>query len=95
MVREREAMFEHVLRVTDYYDGIREGVALFRGAPYHFRSTGWLAGDPDEGEFELRPVDRDGDTPILARGDFRRSATAPDPQFPPLVPQEVQWTLIE
>ena len=88
-------MFEHVLRVTDYYDGIREGVALFHGAPHHFRSTGWLAGDPDEGHFELRPLGRETDNPILAHGEFRRSESAPDPQCPPLLPAEVQWTLVE
>lgn len=88
-------MFEHVLRVIDYYDGIREGVALFRGTPYHFRATGWLAGDPDEDQFELRPLNQESETPILARGEFRRSASAPDPECPPMVPQEVQWTLVE
>lgn len=95
LVQNREPMFEHVLRVDDYYDGIREGVALFRGTPYHFRATGWLAGDPDEDLFELRPVDREGEPPILARGDFRRSASAPDPQCPPLVPHDGQWTVVK
>jgi hypothetical protein len=88
-------MFEHVLQVTDYYDGIREGIALFRGTPHHFRSTGWLAGDPDEGHFELRPLEQPAASLILARGEFRRSSSAPDPQCPPIVPQEVQWTPVE
>jgi hypothetical protein len=87
-------MFEHVLEVTDYYEEIREGIALFRGTPHHFRSTGWLLGDPDEGQYELRPVGREDAPPIIARADFRRSASAPDP-CPPPVPLEVQWTLVE
>ena len=37
-------MFEHVLRGDDYYDGIRAGIALFRGVPYSFRDLGcgWI-----------------------------------------------------
>ncbi len=87
-------MFEHVLRVDDYYDGIREGIALFRGTPHYFRTLA-AQGDPDEDRFELRPVDEDTHRPILARAEFRRSASAPDPQCPPMVPQEVRWILVE
>jgi len=88
-------MFEHVLQVTDYYAGVREGTALFRGKPHHFRHTGWLAGDPDEDQFELRPLGEESAAPILAHGEFRRSDSAPDPQCPPMVPLEVHWTPVE
>jgi len=87
-------MFEHVAQVTDYYDGIREGIAHFRGAPHHFRHTGWLAGDPDEDQFELRPLGEDHAAPIIAHGEFRRSASAREQKGPPF-PLEVRWTLIE
>jgi len=90
-------MFEHVLRVDDFYDGIREGIALFRGVPHHFRTVGLGPGgcDPDEDRFELRPVGDDDVDAIVVRAQFRRSATAPDPQCPPIVPQEVQWMPID
>ena len=90
-------MFEHVLQVDDYYDGIRTGVALYRGLPHSFRTVGWVMGegDPNEDRFELRPMGRDAADPILARAEFRRSFTAPDPRCPPIVPHEVQWTPIE
>ena len=90
-------MFEHVLRVDDYYDGIREGIALFRGVPHHFRTLNWSEGegDPQEERFELRPADVRQGSIVVARAEFRRSETAPDPQFPPMIPQEVQWTPVE
>ena len=86
--------FEHVLRVTEYYDGLREGEALFNGRPHHFRNLGWLdgEGDPSEERFELRPVNQPNASAILVRAEFRNSATAPDPCCPPLVPQEVRWS---
>lgn len=33
--------FEHVLRVDDWHDGVRGGVALCQGVPHHFRWLGW------------------------------------------------------
>jgi hypothetical protein len=83
------------LRVDDYYGGIRSGIALFRGIPHAFRDLGWLGGDPDEDHYELRPVGEDAAPPIIARAEFRRSSTAPDPQCPPMVPQEVEWTPVD
>ena len=88
-------MFEHVLRVHDYYDGIRAGIALFRGIPHSFRDLGWLSGDPDEDRFELRPVGQDEAPPMIVHAKFRRSSTAPDPECPPMGPMDVEWTPVD
>jgi hypothetical protein len=91
------AVFEHVLRVDDWYDGVREGVALYRGAPHHFRWLGWDGAewDPDDDRFLLTPVEPGAGAPLVARGEFRNSATAPEPHFSTLRPQEVRWTPVE
>jgi hypothetical protein len=89
-----KAGFEHVLRVDHYYDGLREGIALFGGQPHHFRAVDWVdgEGDPGEDRFELRPIGDATAEVIVARAEFRNSSTAPDPQCPPLTPQEVRWS---
>lgn len=86
--------FEHVLRVDDWYDGVREGVALYRGAPHHFVWLGWEREDwdPDDDRYRLSPLDPARGEPFVVRGEFQNSATAPDPQCPPMVPQEVRWS---
>jgi hypothetical protein len=53
--------FGQVYTMTDYYDGPREGVADFRGAPHVYRSIyldtpDW---DPDEDRFQLSPISVD------------------------------------
>jgi len=84
--------FEHLLRVDHWHDGVREGIALFRGAPHAFRSLAFESGgDIDDDRFHLTPVDSPEIRPIIARAQFRRSSTAPDPACPPLRPQEVRW----
>jgi hypothetical protein len=87
-----DSEFEHVLRVDNYYDGLREGVALFHGEPHHFRTVGWEdgEGDPREERFELVAL-HGKRPPIIARAVFRVSSSAPDPGCPPLRPQEVLW----
>src|SRR4051794_31892748 len=39
-----DLQFEHVLRVDDWHDGVRKGIALFRGAPHAFRSLAFEPG---------------------------------------------------
>lgn len=89
-----DVTFEPVLRVDDYYDGVREGVALRGGVPHHFVWLGWesAAWEPGEDRYRLTPVPPAAGPAMVARGAFRNSATAPDPECPPLVPQEVAWT---
>ena len=89
--------FEVVYRVDDYYDGVREGIADFRGAPHRFRCLGWDLPhrDPDEDRFHLTPVSPGTGPTLIARGEFR--AREPIPQLPPGIirPQEVRWSPIE
>jgi len=51
------ATFERVHTVTDYWDGPREGVADFRGAPHVYRSV-WRheADDWDDDRYFLSPI---------------------------------------
>jgi hypothetical protein len=50
---------ERVHAVWDFYDGIRSGIADFRGRPHYFFAL-WEEGDrePDE-RFSLQPIDDD------------------------------------
>lgn len=48
--------FETVLTMTDFYDGPRVGIAMYRGR-VHFYQSLWRDEAQDWGEFELRPVD--------------------------------------
>jgi hypothetical protein len=88
--------YEHVIRVDEYYDGLRDGVALFSGVPHRFESVAmktepWNAEDD---RFELTPLPPVTGPTFVARGEFRLSNTAPDPEFAPLSPQEVRWTVV-
>jgi hypothetical protein len=87
--------FEHVLRVDDWYDGVREGVVVFRGVPHHFVWLGWEleSWNPEEDRYRLTPLLPMHGQSVIMRAIFRNSATAPDPHCPPLVPQEVCWVL--
>ena len=89
-----EPTFEHVLRVDDCFDGVREGVALYRGEPHHFVWLGWESErwDSADDHYRVSPVPRGAGPATVVRPEFRNPLTAPDPQCPPLVPQEVRWT---
>ncbi len=91
-----DSEFEQVLRVDDWYDGVREGVALLRGVAHNFRWIGWelREWDADEDRYRVWPVGADASKSIIMRAEFRNSATAPDPQSPPMVPQEVRWSAV-
>lgn len=70
MVEGMDPQFEHVLRVDDWYDGVRGGVALFRGVPHRFVWLGWELDhwDPDEERYRLTPLAPAEGPQIVARG---------------------------
>ena len=87
-----DSPFEHVLRVDHWHDGIRAGIALFRGEPHLFQSLAFEdGGDLDDDRFRLTPCESADAAPIIARAEFRTSSSAPDPACPPLLPHEVRW----
>jgi hypothetical protein len=92
-----EAQFEPVLEVVDYYDGPRSGTALFRGAPYYFKSRMLdvyeYQGDFESVDiFELTAVSgRPGSPVFLACGTFRVAAEHSGLPAGKLRPLEVSW----
>lgn len=85
--------FEDVLRIDDWYDGPRAGVALYQGRPHAFRSS-WrdtveYKGDFESADmFELRPLDAAADAPgIFATARFRPTRGGAGAGY------EVAWSL--
>jgi hypothetical protein len=79
--------FEPVVYIRDGGDVPREGRAFFRGVLYEFNpSTVRLTWPPPGLLCDLLPVDSRQGLPMLAAGEFRRSASSGVPVF------EVHWT---
>jgi hypothetical protein len=89
--------YEAVLEVTEYYDGPRQGVALFRGKPYRFRSK-WLdiyGTDDTTDTFELTAVGVGEGDPVIATATFEVADDAspvPPGQLRKLV---VAWGIVD
>ncbi|QSX74966.1 hypothetical protein HIV01_017810 [Lysobacter arenosi] len=67
--------FEKVIEMVDFYDGPREGVALFGGKPHTFKSRMLDIHGPDDAMdlFDLTPLG--SDVPVaVASAEFRRAA---------------------
>ena len=68
-------MREPVLEISDYFDGPREGVALFHGIPHRFTSrhldASQYCGGSEPGDvFELVPLSSPTAPPLLAEAVF-------------------------
>jgi len=61
-------VFEPVLTVTDYYDGPRAGVALYRGAPHAYEAVFSPGEDEWSDQYRLSPISTD--TLVLALEDW-------------------------
>jgi hypothetical protein len=73
------APFEDVLEVSEYFDGPRNGVALYLGRPHKFRSL-WFdvyGADDTANFFELTPLDPESPAPVRMRGIFEVAPDAP------------------
>src|SRR4051794_11938222 len=91
---------EAVLEISEYYDGPREGVALFLGVPHHFKSR-YLDVTQYRGDFEavdifeLTPVSSPTASPKLAHAAFHAVPQQPEPPPGTLKKMEVVWQVFD
>ena len=73
------ATFEEVLDVSDYFDGPRSGVALYRGVAHSFRSrmSDVNGADDVRDVFELVPLSDTAASPTFAHATFEVAPDAP------------------
>ena len=96
-----EDVFEPVLEVTEYFDGPRRGIALFKGTRHTFTSkfldSAEYRRDFESVDiFELVPIDLPhGATAILANARFRTAAVQPTLEPGQLRALEACWQPIE
>jgi hypothetical protein len=86
--------FEQVLRLDDWYDGPRNGLALYLGHPHIFRSrrldvTEYRDDFESADIFELVPTEDLDAPPVLASAHFRRVPDSASSGW------EVSWSVIE
>ena len=91
------AVFEPVVQVDDYYDGVRSGVAIICGERYQFLSR-YLDATEYRGDFEsvdifeIRSLERPDAPALMATVEFR--ASGEHSVVGEVRPMEAKWEII-